>query len=166
MSEIVTPLRASPVGSESIIFGFEQDFAGELKCMPMIARLKLDRSGVKLSLKQWNKLGLEERRMLAALPCDTVDEIDSYSEVVMAWLRSAGDIPSRFQVDLDPAWENADALPAQVVDFASGAGIRPPSDDDWKALTPLERFVLIKLTRPGHRNENLAAALREFGLPT
>lgn len=164
MWDIDTPMRATAVGDQIIIFDFERDFAGELKCMPMIARLKLDRSGVKLSLKQWNRLSLENRRSLAALPCDTVAEIDAYGETVASWLTAAGDTPSRFQVDLDPSWEKACGPPLQVTEFAAGAGLRPPGQDDWQKLTPLQRFVLTKLTRPGHTNANLGPAMQEFGL--
>lgn len=165
MNDTDTVLRTTPVGGAEIIFDFERDFAGELKCMPMITRLKLDRCGVKLSLKQWNRLSLEERRNLVALPCDTVEEIDAYGNTVAGWIASVGDTPSRFQIDLDPVWEQDAAMPSQVSEFAAGAGIRIPTDDDWRKLTALQRFVLIKLTRPGHTNANLAPALREFGLP-
>lgn len=165
MNQTDTAIRATPVGGDEIIFDFERDFAGELKCMPMITRLKLDRCGVKLSLKQWNRLNLEERRELVALPCDTIEEIDAYGEAVAGWIMSAGDTPSRFQIDLDPAWERETGTPPQVSEFAVGAGVRVPRDDEWRRLTPLQRFVLIKLTRPGHTNANLASALQEFGLP-
>lgn len=48
------------------IFAFELDFGGTLRCIPMSVRLKLDQAGIKLSLKQWNKLPPEERRWLVA----------------------------------------------------------------------------------------------------
>jgi hypothetical protein len=38
------------------IFDFERDFAGSLRCIPMIVRFKLDQCGVKLSLRQWSQL--------------------------------------------------------------------------------------------------------------
>jgi hypothetical protein len=31
-------------------------------------------------------------------------------------------------------------------------------------LSVLQRFALFKLTRPGHDNDNLEPAMREFGL--
>jgi hypothetical protein len=34
----------------------------------------------------------------------------------------------------------------------------------WKALIDLQRFVLIKLSRPSHENKNFAKAMKEFGL--
>lgn len=158
-------LTASAVGIDPIVFGFERDFAGELKCIPMISRLKLDRCGVKLSLKQWNKFAFADRQRLGALPCDTIDEIDSYGNEVVVLLAGIGETASRFQIDLTPAWETASGVPRQVTDCAVAAGLRPPADREWTRLTPLQRFVLIKLTRPGHTNANLGPAMREFGLP-
>jgi hypothetical protein len=42
----------SPSGPEAAIarrvFGFEADFAGDLRCLPMAVRRKLDLAGVKL----------------------------------------------------------------------------------------------------------------------
>jgi hypothetical protein len=36
--------------------------------------------------------------------------------------------------------------------------------EQWKNLTPLQRFSLIKLSRPGHENENFPKAIAEFNL--
>ncbi|RYG23602.1 MAG: hypothetical protein EON93_23835 [Burkholderiales bacterium] len=157
-------LLGSAVGTENLIFGFELDFAGKLQCMPMIARLKLDRCGVKLSLKQWNRMTLVERQALVQMPCDTVEEIDAYADRVSRLIVDSGDSVSRFQIDLEPAWERSDGPPAHVTDFAINAGVRPPTADEWATLSPLQRFVVLKLTRPGHTNANLGPALREFGL--
>jgi hypothetical protein len=34
----------------------------------------------------------------------------------------------------------------------------------WRGLTVLQRFALLKLTRPGHENKNFSKAMKEFGL--
>ncbi|MFN4279704.1 nitrate reductase associated protein [Thermosynechococcus sp.] len=36
--------------------------------------------------------------------------------------------------------------------------------EKWAVLTPLQRFVLVKLSQPGHENCNFWPALQEFGL--
>jgi hypothetical protein len=38
------------------------------------------------------------------------------------------------------------------------------STDQWKSLSALQRFALLKLYRPGHENKNFKKALKEFGL--
>lgn len=158
-------LLGSTIGTEYLIFGFERDFAGELTCMPMIARLKLDRCGVKLPLKQWTGMTRVEREALVRLPCDTIEEIDAYGEKFAALIADSGETVTRFQIDLAPPWESPEGPPAQVSDFALSVGVKPPTSGEWSRLTPLQRFVLIKLTRPGHTKANFGAAMREFGLP-
>lgn len=51
-----------------------------------------------------------------------------------------------------------------VVDHARSLGVRPPNQAQWRALTRLQRFVLIKLTRDNHDNVNFLPAMVEFGL--
>jgi hypothetical protein len=36
--------------------------------------------------------------------------------------------------------------------------------EQWAALTPLQRFALIKLSRPSHENKNFPRAIAEFHL--
>ena len=52
---------------EPQIFDFERDFAGSLRCIPMIVRFKLDSVGVKLSLRQWSRFGHRDRELLLRL---------------------------------------------------------------------------------------------------
>jgi len=54
-------------------------------------------------------------------------------------------------------------VPAEVQDQAAQMeGAIAPAQ--WTALSPLQRFALCKLSRPGHENRNFLPALREFGL--
>lgn len=46
------------------LFDFEADFSGDLRCLPMAVRRKLDLAGVKLKLVQWQGLRSPERRIL------------------------------------------------------------------------------------------------------
>jgi len=36
--------------------------------------------------------------------------------------------------------------------------------EQWRELSILQRFALIKLCRPGHENKNFPIAMKEFGL--
>ena len=38
------------------------------------------------------------------------------------------------------------------------------SKQQWKTLTQLQRFALLKLSRPGHESKNFIRAVKEFGL--
>jgi hypothetical protein len=153
------------VNDAQSIFDFEKDFAGELYCIPMSVRLKLDNVGVKVSLKQWNKLGREERGELLQRPCASEPERHVYRDYLVAAITShTGAEPKGLPVEAHPAWEEGSRAPEQVRDYCTAQGLEPLTPSAWAALTPLQRFALIKLTRPGHSNHNFKPALREFGL--
>ncbi len=43
------------------LFAFENDFVATLRCIPMAVRFKLDRCGIKLTLRQWSRLTHSDR---------------------------------------------------------------------------------------------------------
>lgn len=147
------------------VFAFELDFGGTLRCIPMSVRLKLDQTGIKLSLKQWNKLPAEERRQLVEEPCDDLPQIESYkrhlTSLIQKFTMTSVDL---VPLDDSPPWANPDSVPERVCVWAGNLGVAPPARDQWAALTPLQRFALYKLTRPGHSNDNFIPAMREFSL--
>jgi hypothetical protein len=146
------------------IFDFERDFAGTLRCIPMIVRFKLDQCGVKLSLRQWSWFEWGERDQLVRRPCSTEREISAYRAwlVVLIDVR-AGEQAMDVVVDPHPEWKDACQVPARVTDYALRQGLSLPSAEMWESWTPLQRFALFKLSRPGHDNDNFEPALREFG---
>jgi len=72
--------------------------------------------------------------------------------------------PVRLPVASRPAWEHAGRVPEQVIAWAAKVGVPAPSARQWRRLSPLQRFALLKLSLPGHDNDNFVPALREFGL--
>jgi hypothetical protein len=147
------------------VFRFEVDFGGTLRCIPMSVRMKLDQTGIKLSLKQWNRIPPAERRELVERSCGTAAETDVYRaylvKVIEAHTRSAAEsVP----IEPSPPWADGGAVPERIREWARGVGVAPPTMQQWAALAPLQRFALFKLTRPGHSNENFLPAMREFSL--
>jgi len=149
----------------SAIFQFEQDFAGSLRCIPMAVRFKLDRCGVKLSLRQWSRFGPEERDRMLRLACERREEIEAYRRELeeLIQLRSTQP-PEYLPIEGEPLWADAARVPEQVVQFAAQVQVSPPNSGQWAALSPLQRFTLIKLSRAKHDNVNFVPAMREFGL--
>jgi hypothetical protein len=147
------------------VFAFELDFGGTLRCIPMSVRLKLDQSGIKLSLKQWNKLPAEQRRQLVEKPCDELQQIESYKQYLISVIEKFA-LTSVEQVPLDdsPPWADPATVPERISLWARSLDVAPPSIEQWAALTPLQRFALFKLTRPGHSNDNFIPAMREFSI--
>ena len=67
-----------------------------LELMPRSVRDKLDRVGIKLHLKDWQRLAMTERERLRDLPCDTPEQAAHYAAFITALVeRVAGSPPER-----------------------------------------------------------------------
>jgi hypothetical protein len=149
----------------SVVFQFEQDFAGSLRCIPMAVRFKLDRCGVKLSLRQWSRFGADERSRLLRLECERREEIDAYRRELEELIQLHSSQPPEYlPIEVQPLWADAARVPEQVLQFAAQVQVSPPSGSQWASLSALQRFTLIKLSRAKHDNINFVPAMREFGL--
>jgi hypothetical protein len=145
------------------IFDFERDFAGSLRCIPMIVRFKLDLVGVKLTLRQWSRFDHRAREQLVRMSCDTSDEVAAYRIFLILIIESFADAPAKtMKVETHPEWSRVDRVPERVVSQAIERGLDPPNLTLWSSWSSLQRFALFKLTRPGHDNDNFEPALREF----
>jgi hypothetical protein len=151
--------------SDTQLFAFESDFVASLRCIPMAVRLKLDLCGIKLTLRQWSRFARSDREALLAMRCRSRVEVDAYrAEVVDLVASRAGETAKPLAERAWRYWEMSDRIPIEVADRAISLGLAPPSASQWAALTPLQRFALIKLTRDNHDNVNFAPAMREFEL--
>ncbi|GBQ88588.1 hypothetical protein AA23498_0414 [Acetobacter nitrogenifigens DSM 23921 = NBRC 105050] len=150
-----------------MIFNFESDFAGSLRCIPMVARQKLDLCGVKLSLRQWSRFSREDRESLTTLSAESAEERGSYRDLVLSLIAAKTDEPPKFlPSESFEGWTAPDRMPEAVIRQAGTDGVSPPTSAQWAALAPLQRFALIKLANSKHENENFVPAMREFGVLT
>jgi hypothetical protein len=149
----------------SRVFHFEADFAGDLRCLPMAVRRKLDLAGVKLKLVHWHGLTNEERQRLLAWS----DEGASLGALRQWLLERSHALPQGPATPLPAAinrdWQQGEALPEALAASCEQLGVtlQPHA---WGTLDELQRFALVKLSHPGHEHRNLPGALREFGLIT
>lgn len=150
------------------LFEFEQDGRYPLRRIPMVMRFNLDACGIKISLTAWITLSRDEREALVALPCATAAEQHAYRERLAALLAPHADNPDAVietvEIDSAPAWREMKHVPPGVKDGLTELALPAPTLAQWAALSDLQRFALIKLTRSGHKNSNLLPALKEFGL--
>ncbi len=148
----------------SDFFQFEADFVDSLRCIPMQVRIKLDTSGVKLKLFHWHKFSAQERQLLVEMPCATADESQAYRQFLQHLVLEKTGEPARvLPVDPNPPWMNASTVPINIQEKAAEFGVTIIGQK-WAVLTPLQRFALIKLSRPSHENRNFFPALKEFNL--
>ncbi|TVP63503.1 MAG: nitrate reductase associated protein [Nodularia sp. (in: Bacteria)] len=145
-------------------FEFEADFVDSLRCIPMQVRYKLDTCGIKLKLSHWHQITEDERAALVELPCTTEMEILAYQDYLQQLiLERTGNSAAKLPIDADPLWMDAGTIPASIQEKAQEMG-NTLTLLKWASLTPLQRFALIKLSRPGHENKNFSRAMAEFNL--
>ena len=145
-------------------FEFEADFVDSWRCIPMQVRYKLDTCGIKLKLAEWNQMNQESRQNLAILPCDTDIQIDDYRRYIRELvLQLTGKPVAELPIETHPAWVNITTIPQSIHEKAQEMGVIITTAA-WASLTILQRFVLIKLSRPSHENKNFLPALQEFKL--
>lgn len=146
-------------------FKFEKDFIEDhIRCIPMIARFKLDACGIKLKLKEWSNMNEEEKNNLSEYACSTKEEIHSYRQYVKTViLYRTGAEAQNIEVMTEPAWADKNSIPEIVQQKLSSLDFILKTDQ-WMQLNDLQRFVLVKLSKPGHENRNFPLAMKEFGL--
>jgi hypothetical protein len=146
-------------------FKFEEDFVEDnIRCIPMIARFKLDACGIKLKLNEWSRMNEEERTCVSEYPCSSEEEIRSYRQYIKTLVRiRTSNEAQDMEVDTNPGWANPDLIP-EILAQKLAEQNNIITLKQWQDLNDLQRFVLVKLSRPGHENRNFPIAMREFGL--
>jgi hypothetical protein len=148
--------------STATYFRFEEDFVEEgIRCIPMIVRFKLDRCGIKLRLAEWSRMNESERQHLAEQPCESEGDVTVYrSWLQMTVYKRTRNHATDLVVDISPPWMS-DRIPSSIVEKIRELGLSL-TDSQWNSLTDLQKFALVKLSRPGHENHNFPIALKEF----
>lgn len=150
--------------TDAVFFQFEADFVESLRCIPMQVRYKLDTCGVKLTLNHWHQFTDHDRRSLVDHPCNTSVSLQAYRDQLRELVhRQTGQYPKDLPIEDEPAWSCSDLIPADVLTEAARWG-HALTIAQWRSLSELQRFALIKLSRPGHENRNFQSAWSEFGL--
>jgi cyclic pyranopterin phosphate synthase len=123
-----------------------------LDLLPLAARRALDIAGLKVSLEAWRALPLEARRTI--VECGTAAAVDVAR--LEAALAPAKDALTRIERSEEAG---ISAVPAELPS-ALGTS-RPISQALWHALSPLDRYALLKVARRG-KPERLEAAYAEI----
>jgi hypothetical protein len=147
----------------SQFFQFEQNFIQSLRCIPMVMRYKLDASGVKMKLDHWGKFDKAEKQKFVEMPCETPAEVAAYHEALQNLIEAkTGSRAKVLDIEANPLWTQTD-IPNQVLEKAQECQVEI-TPAQWQSLSNLQRFALIKLSRPSHENHNFVPAFKEFGL--
>lgn len=143
-------------------FEFEAEFYPGLERIPFHVRMKLDLAGVRLPLKTWRALPMEERRALCHLPADTDEEREVFASflAVLARDRAKASVERCPALDGD-AWAAA-GVPEPVAVRSGGVGVRVALAE-WGRWAAHERYVLYK-TALSKDPDLFSTALREMRL--
>lgn len=148
----------------SNFFKFEDDFVDSLRCIPMEVRFKLDNCGVKLKLSHWHQFTEQERQTLVERECTSKQERQEYREFLQNLIIEKTGTPAKeLPIEDNPDWMKEKEIPETVETKAAESNVNI-TVEQWQKLTPLQRFALIKLSRPSHENKNFYPAIQEFGL--
>jgi hypothetical protein len=148
----------------SWFFAFESDMERSLSYIPMAVRFKLDKCGVKISLDQWHRLPQPNREYFLRGRCNSASEIATYRRALCNAIKSmTGEEPCSIETNTNPPWNDPE-LPNTVRKKALELELAVPTPFQWRNLTELQRFALVKLSHDGNHHRNLIPALREFAL--
>ena len=146
-------------------FDFEEDFVEKnIRCIPMIVRFKMDKVGIKLKLNEWTKFTVNERVQLATMCCESERDVDLYRGFLKELVKKhTNKEATPLSMDGYPVWRLQYSIPVEVrqklIDEKTDMSV-----EQWRDLTRLQRFALVKLSRPGHESKNFVKATREFGI--
>ncbi len=149
------------------LFGFEVESSDNLRFIPLAVRFNMDRFSKRISLEQWQMLPYDDRVLLARFPLDDEAGLEKNFDLALDEMLKthANAEPERVELDADPVWAHADAVPETVIRQSSLCGVSAPSLSKWAKLDRFQRYALAKLSRNTDKiNQDFLPAMREFGL--
>jgi hypothetical protein len=122
----------------------EVDIYPSLSRIPLHVRMKLDVTGIKISLKDWLAFSLEERAVLCHLPIETDEE----KQVFHAYLdslskRYCGAPATRTAAVNRTLWDATQRVPGPVAQ-KSAPEIPPVAVEEWRRWKSYQRYALYK----------------------
>ena len=124
-------------------FDFEAAFYPTLERLPFHVRMKLDLSGVRVSLNTWRAFTLEERRVLCHLPVDTDEEREVFTAFLAALAQARAGVEAERCPALDPDAWSAAVVPEAVAVRSDGEGVAVTLPE-WGSWAGHERYALYK----------------------
>jgi hypothetical protein len=124
--------------------------------------MKLDVTGIKISLKDWLAFSIEERTVLCHLPVETEEEkqvFSSYLDFLSRRYRGAS-VATTAALS-SSIWENAHQVPIPVAG-KSASQIPPITIEEWRQWQSHQRYALYKTALSQSDPEQFFAVLKEF----
>jgi hypothetical protein len=125
-------------------FAFESEFYPTLSRIPVHARMKLDVTGVKISLEEWLAFSFEERQVLCHLPAEEDDERQAFISYLDYLCRKYRGRPAAKTTPLSPSvWDSPSLVPEPVLQKSSTVS-RSVTPEEWLHWRSFQRYALYK----------------------
>ena len=142
-------------------FQYEKAFYPNLDRLPLHVRMKLDLTGIKLSLKQWLAFHIEERIAICHLPIEQEDERQVFKDYLNFLLRQYCGVLAQELPPMEPLWEFSDQVPAAVLE-RSGDNGNAVTLGEWIKWASHQRYALYKTAVSKSEPEKFFAVLDEL----
>jgi hypothetical protein len=125
-------------------FRHEAEFYPTLSRLPLLVRMKLDLTGLTISLKDWLAFSLEERNVLCHFPIDTQEERRVFMVYLDFLCRKYKGAPAALGDAADGSrWGASSPVPQAVAEKSSQTGL-PIGPAEWAAWQSYQRYALYK----------------------
>jgi hypothetical protein len=142
-------------------FRYEAEYYPTLSRLPLDVRMKLDVTGLKISLDDWLSFSFAERTVLCHLPCASDEEksaFRAYLDFLSLKYRGA---PVAVTETIDRSlWERS-RVPAPVREKSSASGV-VITTDEWLGWQSHQRYALYKTAVSKSQPEAFAGVLDEL----
>jgi hypothetical protein len=143
-------------------FVYESEFYPNLSRVPMYVRMKLDLTGVTISLDDWLAFSFEERTALCHLPIDTEEERQVFISYLDFLSRKYRGGPLALTQPVDSSlWNDLGKVPPAVIDKSALKG-RAVTREEWTQWKFHQRYALYKTAIAKRDTEAFFALLSEL----
>ena len=142
-------------------YRFEGEFYPSLSRIPLDVRMKLDLTGLKISLQDWLEFSFEERTVLCHLPIDHAEEKQAFTGYINFLCRKNKGEPVEATEAFDPALWSAAEIPAAVAQ-RSASCLNTVIITEWQRWEPHQRYALYKAAISKSQPEAFADVLDEL----
>ena len=143
-------------------FRYESEFYPTLSRVPLHVRMKLDVTGVKISLSDWRSFSFEERTALCHLPVDTDEEQRAFVGTLDFLSRRYRGAPVAMTQAINSLlWDRPNQVPSPVAEKSAERG-QTVTPEEWARWKSHQRYALYKTAVSQSDPEPFFAVLGEL----
>jgi hypothetical protein len=143
-------------------YQYESETYPSLSRIPLHVRMKLDVTGIKISLKDWLAFSIEERTVLCHLPVETEEEKQAFASYLdFLSRRYRGEPVTIATVMSSSLWDSVHRVPRPVAG-KNAPRIPPVTVEEWRRWKSYQRYALYKTALSQSDPEQFFAILKEF----